>query len=1036
MSDKYKFVKNCDIPEPPQAPIVVPDDFPINPLIPLPPNPTIPLELIAKFLPCKYPNRFPCPEITVESTSPGGGGGSSVTYNCIGKSELIVDFDIESYCCDVIEDEDGNEIDHDKIILTSHSELTLPYPPTIASGILYYLDYTEINDYIDEYNLLHPGVLSLCDRCWTVAHVTALRARGGDPTKFRWYVFTYDDTQHTLTDAQYLYPLINAQGRYFSLDYSFQYGEKVIASLDHCTCKARILSYYSECVAVIGYVRGTCDCSYAEITGPGNVDLPDPPNISSGYYFWGAEPDYPVAISKPFTGYLSKRDNKVYANVPAEEPKKYVGQGTYAGNGYVTGITWRRNIDGYDPTYSGLTSIARIDNYNTPASLPEGSLVTVEKQCETCGLDEKNTVLNAEYSRVRPAAALTSSSTYGATINVNLYSGSGSAGPVVQAINYAGPVQVGDRGMVCLNNGTYHFFKRGPADEEPGPVIHKGLRKKFSGLNGFAIASSKIDPQEVNSLTSEEKSLLILGSRYSTVTDISEEGTAEIDTITADFTIDKSIYDATYPCGYWAIKSLDGDPFNADAIAVKNDAEHLICVDSNYQNKSVSVSDTVKKKEIHIFYDNDDHTQGYRTIANVEKSGLLYKNSEIYGPYNNTDYYWSGHYGALGILCGSQDAEVVDSELSPDSPVAGRYQCIYKAYNPNDANHTPVVTFKYNPIVRGFETYQYYLLNNSYEVKTDGLYKCKVPFRSYTVTGGYLKNLSGIGDTASVTLLDLLQGTQYRVNLNNSPYKIYPGTIILKGDYSRSPDRASSDETYHYVVSQDPSLSENVTFTFTMSNLQDREYTPLTIFNYGTYGWYQKKNVITYNNQKVVIDSKSKGLKLFSQNKEVLYYWAPNTDLSAATYTFKEFFKPDNDFIPEGREKTISLTDSWYPVVYDSNLSKYVLSVGQSSTRCFALYSYTGVAIDQTIHFTFTKAQNLDVTTSIKNAIQNQKLLSWYSGQSSSLRMEPGTSYYWTCPSKTLACDVEPKLPDLVIEPDTSYGTFTCYYWKIVGDQQ
>lgn len=1034
---KYNFVKNCDIPEPPQSPIVVPDDSPINPLINLPPNPTIPLELIAKFLPCKYKGRYPCPEIKVESMpDQPGGNNNSVTYNCENKSELIVDFDIESYCCDVIEDENGNEIDHDKIVMTSRAELTLPYPPTIASGLLYYFDYTTIANYIATYNASHTDQLSLCDRCWTQEHLSNLRNLGGNPSYFRWYVYTYDDTQHDLSDKQYLYPLINPRGNYFGLASAFKYEERITASLDHCVCKARILSYYTECVAVIGYVCGTCDQSYAQITGPADQELPEPTSPYAGLYEWGIEPDYPVSVGAAFTGYLSKRDHKVYSNVPREEEKKYIGQGTYTGNGYVENITWRPNIDSYDPTYSSLSTTAEIDYYNTSGEIPAGATVTVEKQCETCGNTEKNTVSDAEYKRVYPAAALTASNTYGAEISINLYSGSGSAGPVVTAFNYAGPVQVGDRGMASYSNGKYHFFKRSPADQEPGPVIRKGLRKHFSGLNGFAIASDKIDSTELTSLTSAEQNLLIMDSEYSTVQTISKSGVAEIDTINVEFTADRSVEAPNYLCGYWAQKSIDGDPFNHDIDYVRGDAEHVIGTDANSVERDVPLSETELKQDIHVMHDTPGDS-GYDTISNVSYNGLLYGGSAIYGPYGEPGsgnsgnfYYWGGRFGPLGVVCGSRTATLVDASLSGN--VASRYLCTYRAY---DENHNEICSFNYNPLINGYET-TYSLLKDSYEVKADGLYKRKVPERCYTVEGNYLKNKSNIGNTTSVKLKDLLQDTTYRIGKGNSSqeYRFYPGKLILKDASSISPEKASSDETYYYTPQQDPRLEETVTFAFTMSNMQDREYTPLTIFNFGTGGWYNKKNIVTYNNQKVIIDANSIGFKPFGgrlPSKEMLYYWVPNKDIASATYTFKEFFKPNNDFLLNGETKTISLTGNWYPVEYDSTLGRYVLSIGNYETRCYALYSSQGnIALDQAIHFTFTKAQGVDVTLSIDSAIQQITTINWFGNE---IRTKPNTPYYWACPDKTIACNVMPQLPELVVVADPSTGSFTGYYWKIVS---
>lgn len=1049
---KYNFVKNCDIPEPPKSPIVVPEDSPINPLISLPLNPTIPLELIAKFLPCKYKDRFPCPEIKVENLNDLPGSSESVKYNCQGKSELTVDFDIESYCCDVIEDENGNEVDHDKIVLTSRSELTLPYPQLVTSGALYYLDAVELDSYIGVWNANHTDQLSLCDRCWTDAHRSAIRALNITVRQSRWYFYAFNDDPVPDSSKHYLYPLVDVNDNYFRSQYAFKTGERVVASLDRCRCKARFINRYNDGVAVKGIVCGTCSQSYAQITGLGD-DTSGAVTSGEEDHFWGVNPDYPVAVGATFTGYLSKTDNKVYANVPRAENKIYSGYGIYTGEDCVENITWHEGGTSVDPVLTSTTSITRYETANQ--DLPIGAKVAVRKECNPCSEEETNTITNADYNHILPAAATEDCTTVGNTVLVTLYSQSGSVltpGDTVSAINYMGPVQMGDRGMVSFCNGAYYFFKKGPdEDTAPEPVIHQGLQKHFSNLNGYAVAKTKIKQSELSSLTTYEKDLLLVDTSYSTVKTIAEKGVAEINQCTVKFTEDRTGKALNYHCDYWLETAISGEPYNYPISHVKDDGTYVICHNSSNVSKKVTLANTLKKKELHVTIEpteqNPNPDPAYDTISNVEYTGLLYEGDRIYGPWSGvngsfgqgSDYYWSGHFGSLGVLCGSRDASLVEAPLTGDT--ANYYRCTYKAYNRNVSDQ-PVFTFMYNPLVKGFEakvnsTTTYKLLDNSYEVKTDGLYKIELPKRYYKISGSTLTNASNITDTTTVNLIDLLKGKQYRIKSISGDYHIYPGTLILKGT-AYSPIKSSHENTYYYVPSQDPGLTGNVTFTFTMTNLQDRSYTPLDIFNYRTNGWFQRKNLVfksSNDSSFVVVDKNSFSKKPFTNNSaEIrLYYWDPDVRLQNAEYTFKEFFKDSNTFATNGETITQSLTSQgWYPVTYDSNIGKYRLTVNNSNTSCYALYSTPTIPLDQTIHFTFTKAQDVDTTVRIRDAIQYANKVKYKTVNNvERIYVNPGSSYYWTCPATVINCDVEPKLPDLTVELDTSSGSFTGYCWTI-----
>lgn len=135
-----QFVRNCDIPEPPECVVTVPPFKPITPNISDIPH-EFPTALVTKLLPCNKKDRFPCPDIIIDNedclnakkiyptflsfqegdsklTVPQD--DSTVSINADWEGVFTINLDVEAICCD------NEKEDHDEVVVSPIIDIELP----------------------------------------------------------------------------------------------------------------------------------------------------------------------------------------------------------------------------------------------------------------------------------------------------------------------------------------------------------------------------------------------------------------------------------------------------------------------------------------------------------------------------------------------------------------------------------------------------------------------------------------------------------------------------------------------------------------------------------------------------------------------------------------------------------------------------------------------------------------------------------------------------------------------------------------------
>lgn len=997
---KYNFVKNCDIPEPPQSPIVVPNDSPINPLITLPMNPTIPLELIAKFLPCKYKGRFPCPEITVDNANDQqGGGGNSVTYNCLDKSELDVDFDIETYCCDVIEDQYGNEIDHDKIVLTSHSSLTLPYPDIIRKGWMHYLNTVAVTQFITNWNASHTNHIDACSRCWTPSILNQLYTyqtsvlANLDDDDFAWYFYSKTIVTNESPNLGYLLPLVDNDDSYVTDVELYEKGDPGLASLSLCNCTGSLLLRDEPIVQVLGTVRGGCNCSYPQITSPsdyiGNYDWAlDPADDEQGYT------PYSVDVDVPFWGYLSLQSGKVYATLPEQKREVITGVGTYRGSNNVNSITWNSNNN-------TLPTEVRTSSSNMNGEIPYGASVKIEYNKNKCSGDSTTTILSAEYQRVRPAVAQGAPDGNG-NIQVRI-TGSGGATEVADATCYCPGAVSGTKGFVSYSDGSYHFFSR-QASQEEEPVIREGQEGKYADLNGIGTITAD------QTLKAKEKTLPLYGTKFSTVLTHKDSGTATIQKISTTY---YGTHANDGENNYWTTRSMNGLRFNHNAVNIASNGKICIANDIVVPN----LAGTLKKIS---FSEN-----GSTLLSDQPYTKYTYNGDDVYPISGGSYIYGSGstyYHGDLDDTCNRTQVTATDVTTTGTAFSEHNYSLV-------DNTSNPTITLAYNPQVGGWETISgsLYIANTYYYRSTapKGLYyRGTTPLDNYYTlesdNNGYYLKLKTETDARSFTIKQLLQmsTTEDKTNLFRFP----SGTMELIRNTNRSTTDTERFDTLTLTTPGD--LDTSLTFTLNTGNRSTFTETPLNIFNNGLSGG---KKFAIHDGSVIVVDAGSYGEVPFENTKRLLYYWSPSVSLGSLSFTFVRCDKETG--VTTDSTKVCKLQDKSYPMSYDSGLGAYRLDIGNTLSKCYKL-SGNSTALTTAITFTFQTASNVDKTCTLKYAIQNRNKIRFKDSDSKVYTpVNPGV--YWTCSQLSTSIAFETTRKERIDLTAQNSGGFTGFAWLV-----
>lgn len=535
-----QFVRNCDIPEPPECIVTVPPFKPITPNISDIPH-EFPTALVTKLLPCNKKDRFPCPDFVIDNEDclntekldsdflafQQGDSEIDLDYYADWEASVTINLDMEAHCCD-----DDSE-DHDEVVVSPVIDIDLPvikipcttmrFEDTVitqsqdgTTALEFTVDITPdtCSELVVTPSLTLPQAPEPCitvaiGRLYLLsrnAYNTVFLARyANDKSKIKqsefiqirnastsasdliWFVYIADPLDYSNNDPtqwyrqQYLVPLNSYKDYYYREE-----GDYAAVQLDICELEATELDTDSDKYQpVTGTIAGDCNNSYMNVTGPdrfaGNYDLFNPL----------ADP----VIGMTVNGILNISNQKVYANIPSASEEVTTFNGILLG----LALPWTPGPV-VQCSFGSGSAFPFIDATVVPTAsrigvaLPPGTPVTVEIHHTPCA-GAKQSILT-DYSLPMFTATLIDTISAGGTgmAQINMPFNGGST---LQVTNQTISCQeVGAKGFVAWTGSQWSFFAYSSSEESEEPEPNEEEPVSGEETEGSEESSSESESSE------------------------------------------------------------------------------------------------------------------------------------------------------------------------------------------------------------------------------------------------------------------------------------------------------------------------------------------------------------------------------------------------------------------------------------------------------------------------------------------------------------------------------------------------------------